>query len=153
MKCLPMYTLAALIFASVAFSADKAPLTKEEKATALVEKGMAFIKANGKEKAMAAFIDAQGKFIDGEFYIFAFTYDGMCLAHVNPKLVNKNQIEMVDADGKEIFKLFADIAKTKGKGWLDYKWPNPTTKKIQEKSSFIMNVDGADYYIGCGFYK
>ena len=42
-------------------------------------------------------------------------------------------------------------AKGKGKGWVDYKYPNPTTNKNQQKSSFLEFYDGL--IIGCGIYK
>ena len=41
--------------------------------------------------------------------------------------------------------------KGKGKGWVDYKYPNPTTNKNQQKSSFLEFYDGL--IIGCGIYK
>jgi cytochrome c len=144
---------AVLAFSITVFSADKVPPTKEQKAQTLIEKGLTYIKANGKEKAMTAFMDPKGGFIDGEFYIFATAFDGTCLAHINTKMVNTNQIEMVDADGKVIMKEFLDVAKTQGKGWVNYRYSNPATKKIQEKTSYVANVEGLDMLIGCGFYK
>jgi signal transduction histidine kinase len=43
------------------------------------------------------------------------------------------------------------VAQTSGQGWVNYKWPNPVTKKIGEKSTFIMKVD--DMIVACGAYK
>jgi cytochrome c len=42
-------------------------------------------------------------------------------------------------------------AKTKGTGWSDYKWANPVTKKIDDKTTYFMKVD--DVVLGCGIYK
>jgi cytochrome c len=56
-----------------------------------------------------------------------------------------------DADGKSFVKERIDIAKTKGKGWQDYKFTNPSTKKIEQKTAYIERVD--DLIFGCGSYK
>jgi signal transduction histidine kinase len=44
-----------------------------------------------------------------------------------------------------------DIAKSKGKGWVDFKWPNPVTKAVESKSGYVERVD--DFLIGSGIYK
>jgi cytochrome c len=121
-------------------------------AKALVEKAVAFYKANGKDKAVAAFNDPKGEFVKGDLYIFMM--DGNCntLAHgANAKLVGKNVAELKDADGKLFMKEMAAMAK-KGGGWVDYKWSNPQTKKIQAKSSYVMPL-GDGFFVGCGIYK
>jgi len=30
-----------------------------------------------------------------------------------------------------------NIANTRNKGWCDYKWPNPVTKTIEQKSAYV----------------
>lgn len=145
----------ALIAAVVATQwVAEAATANEAKAEGLVEKGLAFIKGKGMDAALAEFNNPKGKFVDGEFYLFVFAYNGDCLAHgANQKMVGKNQIEMMDADGKPLIKEFISIAKTKGKGWYDYKWSNPLTKKIQDKRSLLAAIPGKDAVIGCGYYK
>ena len=54
--------------------------------------------------------------------------------------------------GKYFIREFSSVAKTKGKGWIDYNWSNPTTKKIEPKSTYILKVSD-DRLIGCGIYK
>jgi len=126
----------------------------EAKASSLVEKGLALIKAKGMDVAVAEFNNPKGKFIDGEFYLFVFAYNGDCLAHgANQKMVGKNQLEMMDADGKPLIQEFIRIAKSAGRGWYDYKWSNPLTKKIQDKHSLLSAIPGKDAVIGCGYYK
>jgi hypothetical protein len=132
----------------------EAETTNEAKATGLVERGLAFIKSKGMDAALAEFNNPKGKFVEGEFYLFVFGYNGDCLAHgANQKMVGKNQIEMMDADGKPLIQEFIRIAKSKGKGWSDYKWSNPLTKKIQDKRSLIAAIPGKDAIVGCGYYK
>lgn len=147
--CAILFGLTTLAFAPASFAADKG--TPDE-ATALARKAIAFIKANGKEKAYAEFTNPNGQFKDRDLYIFVVDFNGKTLAHgANPKLVDKNMIELKDADGKLFVKEFIDVAKAKGKGWVDYKWPNPVTKAIEAKSSYVEKVD--DVLIACGIYK
>jgi cytochrome c len=125
---------------------------KPADAEAMVKKAIAFYKANGKDKAIAAFNDAKGKFVDGDLYILCYDLEGNCLAHgSNPKMVGKNWMELKDADGKEFVKERMKIAKEKGKGWQDYKWTNPVSKAIEAKALYLERVD--DIVIGCGAYK
>ena len=42
------------------------------------------------------------------------------------------------------------IAKGPGNGWVDYKWPNPLSNKIEDKSSYIERM--GDYFVGVGVY-
>jgi cytochrome c len=58
---------------------------------------------------------------------------------------------MKDMDGKAYVKERIEIAQTKGKGWQDYKFTNPVSKKIEGKSAYIEKLD--DLIIGCGVYK
>ncbi|RZI44625.1 histidine kinase [Herbaspirillum sp. HC18] len=147
--CAILFGLTTLAFIPASFAADKG--TADE-ATALAKKAIAFIKANGKEKAYAEFTNPNGQFKDRDLYIFVVDFNGKTLAHgANPKLVDKNMIELKDADGKLFVKEFIDVAKAKGKGWVDYKWPNPVTKAIEAKSSYVEKVD--DVLIACGIYK
>ncbi len=135
------------------FSATAAE-TPAQKAEAMVKKAAAHIKAVGKEKALVDLNDMKGKFVDGEYYVFAYTLKNVCLALApKPAQVGKDLTDIVDADGKPLVQELNKIATTKGSGWYDYKWNNPLTKKIQDKTSFVMLIDGQDMFIGCGYYK
>lgn len=128
--------------------------TKKQKAVDLIERGLEYIKEVGKQKAFEEFSDPKGEFVDGEFYIFVVAFDGMTLAHGgNQKLVGANNYNLVDPDGKAFIKNFIELAKTKGKGWSDYKWSNPVTKKVQDKTTYVARYDNEEYFLGCGFYK
>jgi cytochrome c len=121
-------------------------------AKVLVEKAAAYVKAEGKEKAFAEFSNPSGKFVDRDLYIFIVDFNGLTLAHGgNAKLVGKNMLELKDADGEFFIKKFIEVAKTKGNGWVDYKWVNPVSKKIEPKSTYIQKGD--EYFFGCGIYK
>ena len=142
--------LAVAGFTQFAVAAGDKGTTDE--AVALTKKAAAYIKANGKDKAYAEFNNPTGQFKDRDMYIFVVDFNGKTLAHgANPKLIDKNMIDLKDADGKLFIKEFVDVAKGKGKGWVDYKWPNPVTKAIEAKTSYIEKVD--DVLVACGIYK
>ena len=112
----------------------------------------ASIKADGKEKAFAEISNPKGKFVDRDLYIFVYDMKGQCVAHgFNQKMIGKDLIEMKDSDGKFYVKERIEIAKAKGKGWQDYMYTNPVSKKIEHKSAYIEKVD--DFIVGCGIYK
>lgn len=155
MKLLKMLTGAALSLCMLA------PLTpalaaaahgSADEAMALAKKAIKYYKANGREKALAEFNKPNGEFVDRDLYITATGVDGVTVAHgANAKLVGKSLMELKDVDGKAFIKSFVEVANAKGSGWVDYKWPNPVTKVIEQKSSYVEKVD--NLVITCGIYK
>jgi cytochrome c len=121
-------------------------------ATALVDKAITFYKANGKEKALAEISNKHGQFVKGDLYVFIWDLKGVILAHgANEKLIGKDMYEIKDVDGKQFVKEAVELAKSKGSGWVDYKWTNPVSKKVEAKTTFVKKVD--DLIFCCGIYK
>ncbi|MBY0241913.1 MAG: cache domain-containing protein [Burkholderiaceae bacterium] len=144
--------LLALAGGGTVWAAEKG---SADEAVAMVKRAVEFLKKNGKDKAFAEFNNPRGAFIDKDLYIFAFgaNGDGVELANgANPKLVGKNVLEMKDADGKFLIKDILKIGMGKeGKGWLDYKWPNPASGTLDAKRTYVERVD--DVILGCGIYR
>jgi cytochrome c len=155
MKRLTMACLTAAVSLCIAlplFGADTVA-TAKKKAVDLVNKGIAHIKKAGQENAFADFSDTKGGFVNGEYYLFVVDFDGLTLAHGgNPALVGKSLLELKDADGKFFIKEFIKAVKAKGAAWVDYKWSNPTTKKVEPKSTYVKRMAGKNYFLGCGIY-
>ncbi|NVD73335.1 histidine kinase [Duganella sp. BJB488] len=143
-------SLSLFAMSSTALAADKG--TPDE-AVAMVKKAVALIKSDGKEKAFTAISDpANTTFHDRDLYIYVYDLNGVALAHGNnPKMVGKPLIGLKDNEGKPMIKEMVDLAKSKGKGWVDFKWPNPVTKAVEAKSGYIEKVD--DMLVGSGIYK
>jgi cytochrome c len=150
-----MAAMLSLGLAGAALAADEHRGTPDE-ATAMVKKAGAYLKENGKEKAIAAFNKSNGEFIKGDLYVFMFgmTGDktGVALAHgQNPKMVDKNLLEL-NAGGVYPIKEFIKLANSPaGKGWVVYKWPNSISKNLEEKHTYIEKF--GDVLIGVGIYK
>lgn len=143
---------AAGIFGGVRLAAAADTHGTPEEAKTMVEKAATLITSEGQEKAFAVIDNPAGPFVDGDLYVFVTSFDGVTLAHgLNKALIGKNLLHVKDADGKLFVQAMIDVAKDKGEGWVDYKWPNPTSKKIEDKSSFIKRV--GDTIVGCGVYK
>lgn len=149
-------TIAAIATVLITLFVNTAAFAAEygtaDDATAMVKKAVAFLKANGKEKSLAEFSNQSGQFKDRDLYIFVQDMNGKMLAHGgNERLIGRDLIDLKDADGKFFVKSMLEVANTKGRGWVDYKWTNPTTKVIEPKSSYIEKFD--DLFVGCGIYK
>lgn len=128
-------TLVAVAAALISTSTLAAAGASKDEAVAMVKKGIAYIKANGPEKAYAAFTGKDKQFIDRDLYLVVYGLDGKVLAHgANEKQVGKDLLEMTDIDGKYFVKERVAMVKAKPAGaWQEYKFTNPVSKKIEPK--------------------
>ena len=118
----------------------------------MVHQAVAFMKKEGREKALAAFSDPNGRFRYRDLYVMAYDLQGRCLAHGAKKdRIGKLLIEDKDADGKLFVKERVAIAKKYGKGWQEYKWENPVSHQIEQKVAYFELFDGI--IIASGAYK
>jgi len=117
-----------------------------------VKRAIEHVRAKGLEQACRDFNDPQGGFNDGRYYIWAGDFGGVIVANgSNPGATGQNHYEGKAADGRKFIQEIIQAAKTKGKGWCDYLWKNPVTKRTEEKSTYFEAVDNV--YIACGLYK
>lgn len=124
-----------------------------DEAVALVHKVIEYMKANGRDKTIAEVNNLQStRFRDRDLYVTINDLNGKNLAHgVNARMQGKDLIDLKDADGKAFMRERIELAKTKGKGWQDYKFLNPVSKAIEPKSMYFERYD--DLIINCGIYK
>ena len=130
------------------FKTDKGTPMEAE---ALVQKAIDFIKTNGKARAFDEFTN-NGSFKDRDLYMNVYDMNGKCLAHgQNANLVGKDLIDAKDADNKSFVRERIEIARSRGKGWQEYKFSNPRTKKIEDKIAYIEKYE--DLILMSGAYK
>ena len=124
-----------------------------DEAKAMVQRAVAYIKEVGAEKAFATINDKSNKmFHDRDLYVYVRTFDGNTVAHgSNVGMIGHTNLEFKDADGKLYVKEIVEKAKSAGTGWVDYRFPNPVSKKIEPKSTYLERV--GDYVVCAGFYK
>ena len=123
-----------------------------KEAEAMVKKGVAFIKANGKDKGYAEITSKQSQFKDRDLYLVVCGLDGKVWAHgANEKMVGRNTIDLKDVDGKEFVRERTEMGKAKASFWQDYKFTNPVTKNIEAKQMYCERLD--DTVVCGGIYK
>ncbi|BBB61477.1 hypothetical protein UNDKW_3204 [Undibacterium sp. KW1] len=121
-------------------------------AIAMVEKGLAYMQKNGKDALVQEINNKTPDFINGSIYLYVRGLDGIVIAHpINPKLIGKNMLDLPDADGKYYRKEIIALAKSKGKGWVDYRYNNPVSKQIENKTTYIFRSN--DVILEAGIYK
>ncbi len=125
---------------------------KPEDAIALVDKGLAYMQKNGKDALIKEINGKNPEFINGDSYLVVRSIEGPMLAHpINPKLIGKNMLELPDADGKLFRKEIIEGAKTKGKGWVNFRYNNPKSQEIEKKSSYFFR--SGDVILEAGIYS
>jgi signal transduction histidine kinase len=142
---------AALIVLAMAAAHASEPTEKD--AIAMVEKGAAYIKQHGKDKFIEKVASKDPEFIQGALYVdIRDLQSGIVLAHpVNPTIVGKDLTDVPDASGKKYRREIIELAARQGKGWVDYMYKNPTTGKIEPKTTYIQRV--GDAVLEAGIYK
>jgi signal transduction histidine kinase len=124
----------------------------EKDAIALVEKGAAFMKAKGKDEMIKSINSKNPDYVQGPLYLVMRDDKGVVLANpVNPAMIGKDLLDVPDVDGKLFRREILEVAKTKGKGWVDYKFKNPASGKVEAKTSYIYKV--GDVTLEAGIYK
>jgi len=143
--------LAAVGLATASAAEDHG--TRDE-AKAMAQAAVAYIAKVGPDKAYADFTDDKATWVRKDLYVFVFDMEGVTRAHgTNAKLVGKSLAGLKDQNGKAFIKEMMDVASAKGEGWVDYDWPNPISKKIEPKTSFVERVPGKDLFVGVGAYR
>jgi len=125
-------------------------------AESLVKRAVNYAKTNGIEKLIQQTNQANGVFhvgSGGEMYLFVYDQAGICKAigFNSVELVGKDRSGLKDPDGKMIVKDMLALGKAKGKGWVDYKYPDPVSGKMLAKTSYVEMHEGLLF--GCGIYK
>ena len=140
---------ALLLSCTSALAAE--PTAKD--AIAMAERGAAMVKAKGKDEVMKRITAKDPEFVQGSLYIdMRDVKTGIVLAHpYNPSIVGKDLTDVPDANGKKYRREIIELAAAKGKGWVDYQYKNPTTGKIEPKTTYILLVDGV--VLEAGLYK
>jgi cytochrome c len=86
----------------------------------------------------------------GDLDPFISDLNGLIFAGAQRSLIGKNMIDIKDPDGKYPVRMMINIANGPVRGWVIYKWINPRTKKIQQKTTYIEKM--GDYFVGAGIY-
>jgi len=139
-----------LFVVSSLYAAEKRGTPTEAKK--LVEKAVAYVKANGEKKALKEFNNPKGRFVKGDLYIFAYNSKAVLLANpMFPNVVGKDLYNEPDAEGKRFRQVIVNTADTYGSGMVDYMYMNPVTKKEELKVVYFQKV--GNLVVCCGAYR
>jgi cytochrome c len=143
------------VLALILLSPAAAQTAERPKAEAMVKEGVAFLKAKGKDAFLAEVQKSDGRFhlkTGSTLYLMVHDANCMVVAHgANPASAGLNRFNVKDPDGKFLVREMVQAGQRKGGGWVDYKWPNPTNNRVEDKSTFSL-AEG-NLVVGCGIYK
>ena len=125
----------------------------ESEARAMVESAVAYLREHGRERFLAEVNRREGRFHRLDLYAFVYDLDMTMLAHpVRPELVGRNQLERKDWPGGRFFRReIQEVARTAGRGWVEYEYENPVSQAVEPKVSYIERA--GDLVICAGAYK
>ncbi|HXZ01524.1 MAG TPA: cache domain-containing protein [Stellaceae bacterium] len=140
--------LVALLLLGFAGAAGAAEHATPDEAKAMAVKAAEYLKANGSEKAFAAFKAPDGGFRDRDLYVVVQDHNGVMAFHpIAPALIGKSMLDLKDVDGKPFNR---EVQAIKDTGWVEFKWMDPTTKAVAPKKSYVVNT--GDYFVMVGAY-
>jgi signal transduction histidine kinase len=126
-----------------------AGIHKPEEAIAMVEKAIAYYKANGRAKAFEQINRLRGPFTDRELFTVVLDAKGVVLAHgAFHNLLGVNLMDIRDSDGNFPVSPMYKVVKEKGSGWVFYRWPNAMTKMLEPKATYVQGYDGLIFFCG-----
>jgi methyl-accepting chemotaxis protein len=113
---------------------------------ARVEKGE-LKEADAQKLAIDAIANAR---FDNGNYLFVVRFDGVNIAHANPKLVGSDMMGFKDANGRFFVKDMVELGKARGEGFVDYQWLKTGDKDPSLKMSYVAAVPKWQWVIGTG---
>ncbi|HEY1545261.1 MAG TPA: cache domain-containing protein [Xanthobacteraceae bacterium] len=144
---------ALVVMLLVVYPAGAAEFGTRVEAVAMVKRVQKMFAEAGAAATFKAVDDRSNPaFHDRDLYPFVYDLHGVCVSHgARPALIGKNLISLKDQNGVYLIQEMIALAKGPGNGWVDYKWPNPLSNKIEDKASYIEKM-GA-YFVGVGIYR
>ena len=124
-----------------------------------VQDAARYAQVNGKDAALREFSKKDGKFSNGNLYIYAYDTNGTLLAHpYQADQVGQNRINFTDIRGLHVIAL-ANYTASNGGGFIAYLYPAPAGGVIDEaakdsyvpKIGYVYPVDST-WWIASGIY-
>ena len=142
----------ALVIALLPYPSIASERGTREEAVAMVERAVEQYRDEGLDALIASINAQEPRYRDRDLYVFLNSQRGAVVAHsAEPTLVGADLWWAQDSDGLLLIQELADVAAKGEPAWVDYKWPDPNTKKIRQKSSYTVLLD-QDHHLGVGVY-
>jgi cytochrome c len=126
-----------------------------DEAKAMVAKAIELYREKGSNSFSIINKGAASGFRDRDLYVYVFSGGIQPKARIvaNPvdrKLIGVNVDQLKDADGNQYGLDMLGRARPTGV-WIDYKWLDPRTKKVEQRSNWVVAYGG--YIFVCGITK
>jgi cytochrome c len=143
------------VIAAACLTISIAPTVAQERGTpeqaqVLCDRALAHMKEVGPERAIKDFNDPKGGYMDHDLFVIVYDPNATIRTGV-PALIGKNARSLTDVTGKEFGKDIIDAAQKKDGSWVEYHMTNPTTKKVELKTSYVRKF--GEYVVFVGAYK
>ncbi len=117
-----------------------------------VQEAITLYENAGKETLLREIADSRGRYVSNDRYIFALDLNGTMVANpMEPALTGKNLMDLRDSEGNAFIRKIVGTSKTRGYGFVDYKWHSPASDDQLLKTVFFERVDGI--ILCSGFYN
>jgi cytochrome c len=138
---------AMIVLGMIAMSGFANAHTADE-TRALAERAVAHSQDVGCEQAFADFSRSDGGFVNGGLYVFCLEVTGVVVAYGgNPKLAGENMMGVRGPNGRLANVEVIRLGLSQGSGWVEFRWPDPVTKRIEREDADVLKVDDQT---GCG---
>ncbi len=118
-------------------------------AKAMLDRAVAYTRANGRSEAAKIFNEGKEGFKDRDLYVVMIQDSGVFEAHGDIKaMVGRNMIDLRDPDGTYIVRAILGV---KDSGMVEFKWKNPLTNAVEPKQMFCSRM--GDVVLAVGAYK
>jgi cytochrome c len=143
---------AALLISATGVNAQTARLSQDD-VKALTLKAADMVAKSGLDNARDAF-NRDGEFKHDEIYVNVIDFTGTWLAYPpRPAAVGMSVLNVKDPDGKALVQDIIKLARDQGEGWIEYRWMNPASSKIEPKITFLKRVPDQELITYIGIYK
>lgn len=147
---------AAVIIATLTLSAPGAGASEfgsRDEAIAMVQRVQEMYRKSGLDATIKAIRAKEKAFFVRDLYAYILDLNGVVMANgPTPAVQGKDISEFRDQNGKYLVKEEIEICKGPGHGWVDFRWLNPVTKNIEDKSAYLEKL-GQQYCTGVGIYR
>jgi len=144
--------LGALLFALASTLAGAAEHATPREARALFNEAVAYLKANGTEKAWAAFNDRKGGFVRKDLYVYVIDRKGTYVANgaAPDSLIGLNVLDSVDAAGSPLFREMIAVTEKQAEARIAYVWLNRKSNRVEPKFAWLHR--SGEHILGVGYY-
>jgi signal transduction histidine kinase len=139
-----------MMSATVCFAASK---TTPDEAKALAIQAANLVSQKGLDAARKAF-NEDATYKHDDIYVTVMDLKAAWVIYpLKPAAEGQSALNIKDADGKMLAQEMLSVATGPGEGWVEYRWMNPTSSKIEPKLTFVKRIPNHDLFTFVGIYK